>query len=129
MDGLQAVDGVTLKHAVDAWVNASGAEKSNRFADAEIVRWTEWALQSYFRLLLGLTLVLFGVAIARTGIVFRWVGWVGVLGGLLYMAIGVAVGHSGLEQPGGLAVQLLFLVFMVGVLAAGLRGEELPFRP
>ena len=71
---LQAVDGVTLKHAVDAWAGASGAEKSLRFADAETVRWTEWGLQSYFRLLLGVTFVLFGVAIARTGVVSRWLG-------------------------------------------------------
>jgi hypothetical protein len=122
---LQAVDGVTLKQAVDAWAAASGPEKIVRFADAETVRWTEWGLQSYYRLLLGVTLVLFGVAIARTGIVYRWLGWIGVLGGLLYMAIGVAVGHSGLEQPGDLVIQLLFVIFTVGILVAGLRRKEL----
>jgi uncharacterized membrane protein YoaK (UPF0700 family) len=47
-----------------------------------------------------------------------------VLGALLYMAIGVAVGHSGLEQPGDL-VQVLFLIFMIGVLVAGVRGRDL----
>src|SRR5688572_4271715 len=31
---LQAVDGVTLKQAVDAWAAASGTEKAARFADA-----------------------------------------------------------------------------------------------
>lgn len=122
---LQAVDGVTLKQAVDAWTAASGAERIVRFADAETVRWTEWGLQSYYRLLLGLTFVLFGVAIARTGIVYRWLGWIGVLGGLLYMAIGVAVGHNGLEQPGDLVIQLLFVIFTVGILVAGLRRKEL----
>jgi len=49
------------------------------------------------------------------------VGGVGALGGLLYMAIGIAVGYSGFEQPGGAVVQLLFLIFMVGVLVDGLR--------
>jgi hypothetical protein len=126
---LQAVDGVTLKQAVDTWDSASGTEKNVRFADAETVRWTEWGLQSFFRLLLGLTFVLFGVAIARTGLVFRWVGWVGVLAGLLYMAVGVAVGHSGLEQPGGLVIQVLLLTFMVGVLVAGLRKQEFAPTP
>jgi hypothetical protein len=121
---LQAVDGVTLKQAVDAWASASGTEKRIRFADAEAVRWTEWAIQSYFRLLLGLTLVLFGVAIARTGIVFRSLGLVAVISGLLYVATGVAVGYSGLGQPGGLVIQLLFLIFMGGVLVAGLRRRE-----
>lgn len=124
---LQAVDGVTLKQAVDAWASAPEAEKAVRFADAETVRWTEWGIQSYFRLLLGLTYILFGVAVARTGIVFRWLGWVGMLGGLLYLVTGVAVGYKGLGQPGGLVVQLLFLIFAVGVLAAGLlKGDTAP---
>jgi hypothetical protein len=40
---LQAVDGVTLKQAVDAWVAAPGTEEAARFADAETVRWTSGA--------------------------------------------------------------------------------------
>jgi len=63
---LQAVDGITLKQAVDAWVAADGPDKAVRFADAEIVRWTEWGAQSYFRLLLGAALLLFGAAILTT---------------------------------------------------------------
>ena len=121
---LQAVDGVTLKQAVDAWESASGTEKAVRFADAETVRWTEWGIQSYFRLLLGLAFFLFGVAITRTGMVFRWLGWIGMLSGILYMATGVAVGYNGLGQPGGLVIQLLFLIFAVGVLVAGLRRSD-----
>ena len=121
---LQAVDGVALKQAVDAWADAPGAERSARFGNAETVRWTEWGLQSYFRLLLGLTFALFGIAVARTGVVARWLGWVGAVAGVLYMATGVAVGHVGLETPGDAVVQLLFLIFMVGLLAAGLRQQE-----
>jgi hypothetical protein len=118
---LQAVDGVTLKKSVDAWAAASGSEKTVRFADAETIRWVEWGLQSYFRLLFGLTFLLFGAAIARTGIVWRWIGWVGIAAALLYMAVGVSVGHNGLEQPGDLVIQLLFLIFLGGVLVAALR--------
>lgn len=121
---LQAVDGVALKQNVDAWAAASGSEQRLRFADAETVRWIEWGLQSYFRLLLGLTFVLVGVAIARTGVVARGLGPVAVLGGLLYMTVGVAVGHSGFEQPGGPVIQLLFLTFAAGVLVSGLRRER-----
>jgi hypothetical protein len=120
---LQAVDGVALKHAVDAWISASGPAKGARFADAEVLRWTEWSLQSYFRLLLGLTFVLFGIAILRTGLVYRWLGVIAAAAGLLYAAIGVAVGYTGFEKPGELAVTLLFVVFMVGVLVAGLRSS------
>ncbi len=121
---LQAVDGVALKETVEAWSAASGAERDVRFADAETVRWTEWGLQAYFRLLLGLTFVLFGVAIARTGFVARWLGGVAILTGVLYMTVGIAVGHSGFEQPGGPLIQLLFVVFFAGVLVTGVRGGE-----
>jgi hypothetical protein len=39
---LQAVDGVALKHAVDAWASAPEAQKATRFASAETVKWLEW---------------------------------------------------------------------------------------
>lgn len=118
---LQAVDGVALKHAVDAWAGASGPEKATRFADAETIRWTEWGLQAYFRLFLGLTFALFGAALARSRSIAPAFGGLAILGGGLYAAIGIAVGHSGLDKPGGLAIQLMFLAFIGAVLAAGRR--------
>ena len=125
---LQAIDGVALKQAVDAWANASGAQKSIRFADAQTVRWAEWGLNTYFRLLLGLTAVLFGIAIARTDIATRWLGWAGVVGGLAYMASGVTVAYagfeSGFEAAVGIAAQLGFLIFAVGLLVTGVRGKD-----
>ena len=39
---LQAVDGVALKQAVNAWASAPDAEKAARFASAEAIRWIEW---------------------------------------------------------------------------------------
>ena len=125
---LQGVDGVALKQSVDAWANASGGQRGIRFADAETVRWAEWGVNTFFRLLLGLTLTLFGFAIARTGIVARWLGWVGVAGGLLYMATGIAVGSAGFESgfgnAAGIPLQLLFVVFVVGVLVVGVRRKD-----
>ena len=70
-------------------------------ANAASARGERTGLQSYFRLLLGLTFILFGVGVARTGIAARWLSIAGIIGGLLYMTIGIAVGHSGFEQPGG----------------------------
>lgn len=121
---LQAIDGTALKEAAEAWAAASGPEKSARFGDAEAVRWAEWGLQSYFRLLLGLTFVLFGAAAVRSGIIARWAAAAGIGAGLLYAAVGVAVGHTGFEKPGGPVVQLLMLTFVIGVLVAGLRRRE-----
>ena len=125
---LQAVDGVALKQAVDAWADASGTRKAIRFADAETVRWIEWGVQSYFRVLLGLTFVLFGVAIVATRVVAGWLGWVAVIAGLLTAAIGIDVGYSGLESHFqdalGLPFLLAVVVFAVGMLVTGLRRRD-----
>ena len=125
---LQAVDGVALKHAVDAWASASGPQKSIRYADAQTVRWVEYGMNTSFRLLLGLAVALFGIAIGRTEIAARWLGWAGVIGGLAYMASGVAVAYagfeSGFESAVGIVAQLGFLIFAVGLLVTGVRGKE-----
>jgi hypothetical protein len=126
---LQAVDGVTLKQAVDAWVAADGPERAVRLGDAEVVRWTEWGLQSYFRVTLGVALLLFGVTILTTRALAAWTGWVAVLAGLLSLAVGVDVAYSGLESgfqeiavPG---FQVVVLALAVGVLVSA-RGEREP---
>lgn len=118
---LQAVDGTALKETVEAWAAASGPEKAARFGDAETVRWTEWGLQSYFRLLMGITFILYGTAAYRSGVIARWAGATGIAAGAAYLSIGIAVGHTGLDKPGGPLIQLLMLTFVGGVLAAGLR--------
>ena len=61
-----AVDGVALKRAVDAWVDAPPSEQAGRFAAAEAIRWVEWGLNSFFTMLLGVTVILFAVALLRT---------------------------------------------------------------
>ena len=68
---LQAVDGVALKHAVDAWVAAPEHEKTARFASAETIRWLEWGAKSYHTLVLGTSLILFAMAVLRTRFVPR----------------------------------------------------------
>ena len=61
---LQAVDGITLRYAVDAWVSAPSSQKPAAFAAAEAVRWTEIGMNALSYFLAGLSLFLFGVAIA-----------------------------------------------------------------
>src|SRR5215217_6466125 len=51
---LQAVDGVALKQAVNAWASAPDAEKAARFASAEAIRWLEWGMRSYQNFALGI---------------------------------------------------------------------------
>ncbi|WP_141753581.1 hypothetical protein [Streptomyces agglomeratus] len=122
---LQGLDGVGLKQAVDAWSGASGAERQLRFADAETVRWLEWGLQSYFRILLGLAFMLFGAAMITGRLVPGALGWVAVLAGIFSVVIGVDVGYSGLasglQDVLGIAFFVAVLVFAVGVLITGMR--------
>ena len=73
-------------------------------------------------------MTLFGITVTRTGIAARWLGWAGVIGGLCYMASGVAVAYagfeSGFESAVGIAAQLGFLIFAVGLLVTGVRGTR-----
>jgi hypothetical protein len=71
---LQAVDGVALKFVVDRWATAPPAEQAVAFRVAEAVRWAEIGLNSYFRLLLGATLALYGASIAAGVAYPRWPG-------------------------------------------------------
>jgi hypothetical protein len=125
---LQAVDGVTLKQTVDAWATASGAEKATRFADAETARWIEWGVQSYFRVLLGAAFLLLGAAAVASRLLPSWLGVLLVVGGLLSLAVGIAVGYEGLESTFqdsvGIALQLIVLAFGVGLLLVGRRARH-----
>ncbi|MGW2895015.1 hypothetical protein ACWDAO_10425 [Streptomyces sp. NPDC001212] len=71
---LQAVDGVALKQAVNAWASAPYTEKPARFAGAEAIRWLEWGVRSYQNFALGLALLLFAAAVMRTAWVPRPIG-------------------------------------------------------
>jgi hypothetical protein len=124
---LQAVDGVTLKQAVDAWVGASGTEKATRFADAETVRWLEWGLQTYFRVLLGAAFLLLGSAAVVSRLIPSLLGALLAVGGLLSFAVGFSVAYAGLESgfqdAVGIALQLVLLVLVVGLLVVARRAR------
>lgn len=92
---LQAVDGVALKQAVDAWAAAPEPEKAARFATAEGIRWLEWGMRSYQSLLLGTALVLLGVGVAAAHHVSRFIGFLMALSGLAYLAQAWIIGESG----------------------------------
>src|SRR4051812_33182902 len=56
---LQAVDGIALKRAVDAWVHAPPDQQGAAFAAAEAIRWIEIGVNALSFTLVGLTLLLF----------------------------------------------------------------------
>jgi hypothetical protein len=121
---LQAVDGVALKHSVDAWAKAEGAEKAVRFAAAEDMRWLEWGMRSYQSFVFGAALILLGIALAASGRVPRPVGYLMGLSGLAYLAQGWIIGtegFSGSNTVPTLAGIALILVWTLWLLAASLR--------
>jgi hypothetical protein len=86
---LQAVDGIALKRAVDAWVSAPADQEVARFAAAEAIRWIEIGMNSLSYFLAGLTLFLYGGAIAFGSVYRRWVGLVALISGAAFMYNGV----------------------------------------
>jgi hypothetical protein len=121
---LQAVDGVGLKQAVNAWASAENGDKAARFAAAETVRWLEWAMRSYQSFVFGLALILFGAGIAVTGRVSRPIGYLMALSGLCYLAQGWIIGSSGFSSANQIPTLLgigLILVWTVWLLIAALR--------
>jgi hypothetical protein len=121
---LQAVDGVGLKQAVNAWALADTGDKAVRFAAAETVRWLEWAVRSYYSFVFGLALILFGAVIAVAGRISRPIGYLMALSGLCYLAQGWIIGSSGFSSANQIPTLLgigLILIWTVWLLIAALR--------
>ncbi len=114
-----AVDGVALKHAVDAWADAAPQEQAARFAAVESVRWLEWGVNSFFTILLGATLLIFAVALLRQGHLgsrVRMAGVTGALAGGLLIVNGLTVGAHGFEPSDlPLVTTGLYLVMALGL--------------
>jgi hypothetical protein len=69
-----------------------------------------------------------GAAAAVSRLVPTWLGVLLVTAGLLSLAVGVSVGYAGLESgfqdAVGIGLQLVILVFIVGLLVVGRRARE-----
>ena len=97
--GIQAVDGVALKHAVDAWVNAPQAQKATRFASAETVRWLEWGMNSYQLFMFAVALILLASVIVGTARVPRAIGYLMGLAAVPLFVQSQVIGTSGFSVP------------------------------
>jgi hypothetical protein len=118
-----AVDGVALKQAVNAWANASEAEKAARFASAETMRWLEWGTRSYANFTLGLA-VLLAAAVVRRVPLPRPSPYVMALAALTYFAQGWLSGIEGFSTPHTFAIvgaEALNAVWMTSLLAVAWR--------
>jgi hypothetical protein len=92
---LQAVDGITQKRMVDAWVAAGGTVGSASFAAAQAVRWLEEGVNAVFSLTLGVAVILLGAAMARGASYPRWFGWIGALIGIAVLIQAILVAETG----------------------------------
>lgn len=127
---LQAVDGVALKQAVNAWASAPDAEKAARFASAEAIRWLEWGVRSYQDFALGLALLLFSAAVVRTAWVPRPIAYLMGLSGLTYLVQGWVVGTEGFSPTQSVAIVLAWVLSLgwmiwLGVVAWRMQDSEL----
>jgi hypothetical protein len=115
---LQAVDGVTLRYAVHNWVNAPTSEKPAAFAAAEVARWTEIGMNGFSYFLAGLTLFIFGLAIALGKVYPRWVGLMAAISGAAFMYDGaVVVSYEGFVADIVKLVGLLLLAIWAFIMA------------
>jgi hypothetical protein len=116
---LQAVDGIALKRAVDAWVSAPAAQKPAAFAAAEAVRWIEIGMNGLSHFLAGLTLFLYGLAIALGSVYPRWAGLIAAVSGAAFMYNGaVVVAYQGFVPSIIKLVGLLLLAVWAVIMAA-----------
>jgi hypothetical protein len=92
---VQAVDGVALKHAVDAWASAPEAEEAPRFASAEAMRWLEWGASSYQTFMFALALILLATVIVGTARVPRAIGYLMGLAAIPNLVQSLVIGTEG----------------------------------
>jgi hypothetical protein len=113
---LQAVDGIALKRAVDAWVAAPAEQEAAAFAAAEAVRWIEIGVNALSYFLVGLTLVLYGLALAMGSHYPRWTGWLAVAAGVAFMVRGLLTSYRGFGSSiPSLVALALFAVWLIAI--------------
>jgi hypothetical protein len=124
---LQGVDGVALKQAVDAWVNAPEAEKAARFASAEAIRWLEWGTRSYHSFMFGLALILLGITVAMTARLPKALGYLMGLSGLAYIVQGWVLGSEGFPETNTFAIlagYALILTWISWLVVVAMQAKE-----
>ncbi len=111
---LQAVDGVALKQAVDAWASAPAGEKLARFASAESIRWLEWGVRSYQGFMLGLAFIIYAAVIIMTEKVPSAIGFLFALTGFAFVLQGWVLGVEGFSAAFTLAAILGIVLILAG---------------
>src|SRR5829696_945134 len=120
---LQAVDGIALKIAVDTWYAIPPTEEERKaiyLGVAEGIRWNEWGLQAYYRMLWGAVSLIFGVAIVKSVVLARWIGAVGIAAGVVTIASGVVMAYVGFSSARDLVADLSTFIFYPWLVILGI---------
>jgi hypothetical protein len=108
---LIAMDGVAMKELAQAWAGAPAAEKATAFRVAAAVGEVNAAIFFLWTFaFFGVTILLYGLAVALSDVYPKWLGWVAVLAALGSAAIAVVEIYSG---PSNLWTNVLFPIFSI----------------
>lgn len=114
---LQAVDGIALKRTVDAWASAPPDQQVAASAAAEEIRWIEIGVNSLSFSLVGLTLVLYGIALALSAAYPRWLGWLAAAAGVVQVVRGLDTSYQGFISSIAELIGLVLLVLWAMIMA------------
>ena len=114
---LQAVDGIALKRAVDSWASAPPDQQVAAFAAAEAIRWIEIGVNSLSFSLVGLTLVIYGIALSLSRVYPRWLGWLAAAAGVAHIIRGVGVSYQGFVPSIAALIGLALLAVWTVIMA------------
>jgi len=80
----------------------------------------EWSMAGYYRIAVGLTAVLIGVAVARARVLPRWTAAPALLSGVAFVTDGVNVSYQGFigANPANLISLASFVLFAVAATVA-----------
>ncbi len=115
---LQAVDGVALKVMVDAWAEAPENEKPALFQAAFAVRQVEIGLASLMSVMFAVTFVVYGLALVVDRRFPKWLGVLGIAGGVSTLVAGVVIAYTGFSEVAmaiSMPTSMLLLAWMVSV--------------
>ncbi len=121
---LQAIDGVALKMAVDAWVAADPERSIATFSAAEAIRWSEIGLNALARTVQATAIGTVAIAAMAAGLHGRWLAGLGVaaaLAGAVGALTTAYTGFSTVAAGPGMVAMALSLAWLIATAVALLR--------
>jgi len=104
---------------VDSWVNAPPVDKPVAFQAAFAVRQIEIGVASLVGLVFGITVVLYGLAVALSHTYPKWLGWLAVISGVAISLAGITMAYTGFSVLAMNIYMPAILVFLVWLIIMG----------